>query len=52
MRGGGSQALASLSIRSHVSVAFWLRRDSVRFHSTEMWWRKAMSAREFVGTAW
>jgi molybdate transport system substrate-binding protein len=42
MRGGGSQALTSRSIRAQVRVAFWLRRDSVRFQRTEMWWRKEL----------
>src|SRR3954467_7402433 len=45
------QASANFAIRAHVSRSFWLRRRSVRRHRSVTWWRKAMTARRFVGTA-
>ena len=48
----GSQAAASLIMRSHVRLYFWLCRRSDFNHVSTTWYRNAAIAQELVGTAW
>ena len=48
----GSQAAASLIMRSHVRLYFWLRRRNDFNHISTTWYRNAPIARKLVGTAW